>query len=118
MDKEAIAMIRNLDVGDEGLLAELVELFLTNAEINLTRLRDAVRDGDEATVRDIAHSLKGSSANIGARRMARLCAEVEGAVGEWPRVAAAVHRVGAEFAVASAELAAEADSPAKSPLRP
>ena len=57
--------------------------------------------GDDApTVERLAHTLKGSSANMGARGMADLCArlEVAGASGDLSRGPRLLQRLGEEFA--------------------
>ena len=43
----------------------------------MPQLREAGRDGDLAGIRHVAHTLKSSSASIGALRLSQLCSEVE-----------------------------------------
>ena len=43
----------------------------------MTALRDAVVQGDAPAMKLAAHSLKGSSSTMGAKRMAALCDELE-----------------------------------------
>jgi CheY-like chemotaxis protein/nitrogen-specific signal transduction histidine kinase len=52
--------------GDEGLLRELVELFLDDGPRVLQELRDALAAGDAARVRRAAHTLKSSAGTFGA----------------------------------------------------
>jgi HPt (histidine-containing phosphotransfer) domain-containing protein len=47
----------------------------------LARLREAVAQGDSVRVEELAHGLKGSSAQLGATRMSRLCAALQEAGG-------------------------------------
>ena len=54
----------------------VVELFLTQSEMHLAQLIKSV-DIDKAECRLEAHSLKGSAANIGARRLSMLAEQVE-----------------------------------------
>lgn len=63
--------------GDLQLERELSALFLSSAEVYLQRMADALRTG--APWRDTAHALKGASSNLGARRVAGLAREAEGA---------------------------------------
>ena len=43
----------------------------------MPQLRDARRAGDPAGIRHVAHTLKSSSASIGAVKLSQLCAEIE-----------------------------------------
>lgn len=52
--------------GDEEFLAELVDIFLEDAELRLDEIQGAVNSGDPDELRKTAHKLKGSSANMGA----------------------------------------------------
>jgi HPt (histidine-containing phosphotransfer) domain-containing protein len=55
----------------------LIEDYFTEAGIRLEELREAVAGSDAMKLRGTAHILKGSSANLGASRMAELCYELE-----------------------------------------
>ena len=63
--------------GEPDILNELIELFLHEAPPQLAALGEAIESGDATTVEQVAHTLKGSSGNMGAVRMAALCAELE-----------------------------------------
>jgi HPt (histidine-containing phosphotransfer) domain-containing protein len=52
--------------GDEQLLSELVGLFLNDYHHWLIELRQVLASGDLETVTQIAHTLKGAAASIGA----------------------------------------------------
>jgi HPt (histidine-containing phosphotransfer) domain-containing protein len=74
----ALDAIRALSPGQgEALLQRVVAAFLQDTPRQLTVLREAVAGGDPATIRKTAHSLKSSSANVGADALARLCKEME-----------------------------------------
>jgi HPt (histidine-containing phosphotransfer) domain-containing protein len=78
LDLEILANLRDLPgEGDDGLLGELIDLFAQDAPARLVLLRAAVLQGDAKQVTQIAHSLKGSSANLGATYMAGLCNDLE-----------------------------------------
>ena len=85
LDPEVLASLREL--GDAELLAELAGMFLDDASSRLGELRGAVERGDAAAVEWVVHTLKGSSGNIGATRMASICAELQdvGASGDLGR---------------------------------
>ncbi len=78
LDEEVIATLRELPgEGEDDLLTELIDLFVQDAPPRLDEMRRALGVGDARTVAFVAHSLKGSSANIGAPHMAGLCAQLE-----------------------------------------
>jgi HPt (histidine-containing phosphotransfer) domain-containing protein len=95
-----LAGLRELqEDGEPDILNELIELFLTEVPPQLVGLREAVEAGDAHSVERIAHTLKGSCGNMGAVRMAALCAELEkvGSSGERRRAPELVERLEAEF---------------------
>jgi CheY-like chemotaxis protein/HPt (histidine-containing phosphotransfer) domain-containing protein len=63
--------------GEPDLLHQLIDLYLADVPERLNVLRQALAQGDAARLAQTAHSLKGSSANIGAQRVARVCLELE-----------------------------------------
>jgi HPt (histidine-containing phosphotransfer) domain-containing protein len=75
LDPEVLANLR--DLGDPELLAELAEMFFDDATSRLAEMREAVEAGDAAGVKRVAHTLKGSSGNMGAARMSAICAELQ-----------------------------------------
>lgn len=60
-----------------ALLLRLLSSFAAKAPAAADLLARLLHGGDPAQVRDQAHSLKGSSANIGATALAAFCATVE-----------------------------------------
>jgi two-component system sensor histidine kinase/response regulator len=60
-----------------GQIAALVDRFATDAATRLRALRDAVQVGDDTETARIAHSLRGSSATVGAFHVADRCARIE-----------------------------------------
>lgn len=79
--------------------SELVSLFCEDTDTQISDLREAVERRDPAAIRKVSHSLKGSSDNLGASRMAELCAELETLVrdGELPGTIDALAALQAEF---------------------
>ena len=63
--------------GDEELLSEVVELFIEEVPDILSKLKDALDSGDWDSAAKLAHTLKGSSSNVGAERFASLALELE-----------------------------------------
>ena len=81
LDAEAIARLRDLDPnGASGLVGRVLHAFETSAGRLLPQLRAAQQSGDTAGVRFVAHTLKSSSASIGAVRFSALCAELENGI--------------------------------------
>ncbi len=58
---------------------ELADLFLSQAQLNLDKLRAACETGEAALWKSAAHRFKGASANLGASRLAGICAHAESA---------------------------------------
>ena len=75
----AIDALRALDEpdSDDDLVTQLVQSFLASAERNLALLAKAVVDHDAKTLRQTAHSLKSSAANLGAVALAGCYRELE-----------------------------------------
>ncbi len=63
--------------GEPDILEELIGLFLAEVPAQLAVLIEATQRGDAQVAARIAHTLKGSSASMGAVRMASICAELE-----------------------------------------
>ncbi len=63
--------------GSPDLVAELIEMFVRDTASRLAVMRKAVFAENVRAVRQDAHSLKGSSSNLGAHRMAALTGELE-----------------------------------------
>jgi signal transduction histidine kinase/CheY-like chemotaxis protein/HPt (histidine-containing phosphotransfer) domain-containing protein len=63
--------------GRPDLINELMELYISDTQARFTEMRAALKEQDAQSLQRVAHSLKGSSGNLGIRRMATLCAELE-----------------------------------------
>lgn len=73
----------------------LVQTFVADSEARIATLRTVLAAADHAAVRDAAHSLKGSSLNLGAQQLAELCLQLEqqarhGQTGQAPALLAAI----------------------------
>ncbi len=78
LDAARLEDLRSLQQdGEPDMLAALVEAFLEQARHEVAELKIALSGNDPAAVAALAHSLKGSSANIGAERMGARCGELE-----------------------------------------
>lgn len=65
-------------------LHQTVEQFLEDTSHSLTRMEQALADADRETLRACAHSIKGSSANLGASGLSELAKTVEAQSREGP----------------------------------
>jgi HPt (histidine-containing phosphotransfer) domain-containing protein len=63
---------------DPGQFGELIGLFLGELESGVVSMRKALAQGNAVVLSRLAHSLKGSSASMGARTLAVLCQTLEG----------------------------------------
>lgn len=81
LDREALARLTELDPkGENKLLERVLRAFQTSAARLMPQLEAARLSGDRATVRLVAHTLKSSSASIGALKLSQVCAQVEGLI--------------------------------------
>ncbi len=65
------------DDNQPSLVRELIDQFIAESAAHLQRLSDAHGAGDATALRALAHRFLSSTQNIGAQRMAALCAELE-----------------------------------------
>lgn len=63
--------------GEPDLIVELINLYLKDAPVKLVSMQEAVAGGDAGSLKRAAHGLRGSSASIGAARVAALCEGLE-----------------------------------------
>jgi HPt (histidine-containing phosphotransfer) domain-containing protein len=78
LDPEALARLTELDPkGENKLLERVLRAFQSSAARLMPQLEAARLSGDRATVRLVAHTLKSSSASIGALDLSQVCAQVE-----------------------------------------
>jgi HPt (histidine-containing phosphotransfer) domain-containing protein len=77
LDREQIDLLLSLDDGAGNVLAEIVGEYLVLSDGLRPQLLAAVGAGDLETAQRVAHTLKGASANVGANRLAGVCAEFE-----------------------------------------
>lgn len=63
------------DLGGERFRAEVIGDFLRDAVEIVTRMDDALKNGDRSRLLDEAHALRSAAANVGAERLAALCHE-------------------------------------------
>src|SRR5689334_20250373 len=74
VDKQILDMLHDA-IGDS--LGPIIKLYITEVPANIAEMRTALSKDDLATVRRLAHSLKSSSANLGAMHTSVLSADLE-----------------------------------------
>jgi CheY-like chemotaxis protein/HPt (histidine-containing phosphotransfer) domain-containing protein len=78
LDQNALKAIRELDAGGAaGLLEQVVALYLEASPPLLVQIEQGLASGNADSVRMAAHTLKSSSANLGAQGLAQMCATLE-----------------------------------------
>ncbi len=85
----------------------LLDTFLNDSSMRLKDLKQAVAARDTDFLRRCSHSFKGSSSNVGARRLAVLCERMEkkGLLGELTGVEELLVEIETEFKGVEADLA-------------
>ncbi|MDH7475745.1 MAG: response regulator, partial [Anaerolineae bacterium] len=96
VDEEVLETFRTT-MGE--VAGELIALYLEDGEALLAELRAGVAEENARTVQRVAHTLKGSSATLGAMKLSDLCKEVEemGQAGTLAGAAEKVAQVEAEY---------------------
>jgi HPt (histidine-containing phosphotransfer) domain-containing protein len=100
LDPGVVESLRQLTPpGEADVLGEILNLFLDEVPKKIDSLRRAVTTGDALQVQRIAHSLKGSSGNIGARAMYDVCRQLDDRAksGELARLQPLVEALDAEY---------------------
>jgi HPt (histidine-containing phosphotransfer) domain-containing protein len=89
-------------------MAELIEIFIRDTVVRLDDLDRGIAAGEASPVARTCHTLKGSSANLGAFVMAELCEELQASATNHELAGAAdiLRRLEAEFRRARAALTA------------
>lgn len=107
IDPQAIENLRSLNPGDnDEFLREIAGIFLEDTPLRIIELEQSVAAADLAKFTRAAHSIKGSSSNLGAMALRAVAEKLEhhartdGMTGSAPFVA----EIKSEFARAQAEL--------------
>ncbi|MBH25913.1 MAG: hypothetical protein CMH57_16015 [Myxococcales bacterium] len=77
LDTSMLDRLRTLGASRNAFVDQIIDLFLKQVPERLAALRQSFADGDAAAIAHIAHSLKSSCGNLGARAMASLVLEIE-----------------------------------------
>jgi histidine phosphotransfer protein HptB len=78
IDTDAIANLRDLNPGDNGeFLREIVGIYIEDTPKRLADLRSSLASGDVSSFTRAAHTIKGSSANVGAQVLKGIAERLE-----------------------------------------
>ena len=78
IDTEAIENLRSLgDEGDDTFLREIITIYLEDVPLRLADLKTARAAGDRSFYTRSAHTIKGSSSNLGAVEVRTLAETLE-----------------------------------------
>jgi HPt (histidine-containing phosphotransfer) domain-containing protein len=78
LDMRVIESLKELGGDDDpGLVLELIGMFLEDAPGRMSDIQASLARGDIASLERAAHTLKSSSANIGAARLSAYCRSME-----------------------------------------
>jgi HPt (histidine-containing phosphotransfer) domain-containing protein len=79
LDEAVLAELRQSTGDDDEFMRELVATYLEEAGAYLDGMTSAAAAGDPAAIVRPAHTLKSSSASIGAMRLSAICRDIEAA---------------------------------------
>jgi PAS domain S-box-containing protein len=77
LDARVLGQLRALDAPGSGFFHGVIGLFLATAPTRVEALAAAVRSGDAAAIAALAHALRSTCGNVGARAMHDLCVSIE-----------------------------------------
>jgi two-component system sensor histidine kinase/response regulator len=78
IDAGAIGRLREIETaGNDGLVHRVLQQFLVDGEALVNEIARAIAAGDHVAVRQAAHTLKSSSAYVGADRLRTCCVRIE-----------------------------------------
>ena len=108
LDPIQIQELRQLDETG-SLLTTLIDHFLKQTPEVVDSIHRALSGGDAQEVARVAHDLKGSSSNFGAKLMVSLCRDIQrsGEAGELGRVESALVQLRAAFQLVAQQLLIE-----------
>ncbi len=114
IDREALEIIRSLGSEEEDLLGQVVGLYREQAPLHLAGMSESLASGDPQGLFRAAHTLKSSSANLGALKLSELCLELEnrGRNNQLQGAEGVLEALRDEYARVEAALAAEVERPA------
>lgn len=77
LDEDVLDELRSSVEGDRSFVVELIEAYVADGATHVAEVETAVADGDAGSLVRPAHTLKSSSATVGAQRLAALARDLE-----------------------------------------
>jgi HPt (histidine-containing phosphotransfer) domain-containing protein len=74
---DELALDRLRRFGGDGLVREMLSLFIAQVPLRLSAARDGIARGDANGVRQAAHAMRSSCAQLGAARMAEIATALD-----------------------------------------
>lgn len=107
LDPAVIAELRVATGDDDAFIAELIESYLAEGQTNVDSISAAAAQNDLAVFTRVAHTLKSTSATVGAMRLSEVCRGLEEAArsGRAEGLSSAAERVQATWLETIAALA-------------
>lgn len=106
VDAAAIERLREIGDGDVAFLKDVFSAFESDTVQRLTALRQTLAAGDTTGLKRAAHTIKGSSLNVGASQLAASSLQLEqmAGAGKLEGAAELIARIEEEFKRAAVEL--------------
>jgi HPt (histidine-containing phosphotransfer) domain-containing protein len=77
LDHGVLAELRAATGDDEAFIVELIETYVAEGEANMAGLLEAAGAGNCAAIVRPAHTMKSTSASVGAMRLSSICRSIE-----------------------------------------
>jgi HPt (histidine-containing phosphotransfer) domain-containing protein len=109
LNPKVLKSLQGLEEAAPGFFREVLNLYVTDGREYVRQIRDATLRRDAEALRRPAHSLKGSSGNIGAEELALYCENLENAAqaSDWTALSELLTCIEGEFLALTQVLARE-----------
>ena len=77
LNQQKFATVKALGADDPDFLVELYDIFKQRVPELLDKMESSMNQGDDSQLEKAAHALKGTSGNIGAEKMMKICEFIE-----------------------------------------
>lgn len=106
IDRQVVENLRELNPDDPNFLRELIDMFLEDFPARVAEIEQALATKDAVLLTRAAHTIKGSSGNFGAAKLARVALEMEqqGKSASFAAAATSLGSLRTEFAQVAAAL--------------
>ncbi len=105
-DMTALDQLKEMDSGSGDLVQRAVNLFEEHSKPAMLRVAKSLQGDDRAETASAAHALKSMSLNLGARKLADICKEIEAVASEGEDAADLMRELRAAFTATHAGLPA------------